>query len=33
MEEMLREAARFGNETYEQLYRYFNDIPRDQEAT
>lgn len=33
MEEMLREAGRFGNETYEQLYRYFNDIPRDQEAT
>ncbi|CAK0519572.1 gp60 [Burkholderia pseudomallei] len=33
MEEMLREAARFGNSTYEQLYRYFNDIPRDQEAT
>ncbi|AJX32720.1 helix-turn-helix domain-containing protein [Burkholderia oklahomensis] len=33
MEEMLREAARFGNATYEQLYRYFNDIPRDQEAT
>ncbi|CAJ4241086.1 gp60 [Burkholderia pseudomallei] len=31
MEEMLREANRFGNETYEQLYRYFNDIPRDQE--
>lgn len=26
MEEMLREAARFGNSTYEQLYRYFNDI-------
>ncbi|MBO2978702.1 helix-turn-helix domain-containing protein [Burkholderia pseudomallei] len=33
MEEMLREAGRFGNSTYEQLYRYFNDIPRDQEAT
>ncbi|MUV29151.1 helix-turn-helix domain-containing protein [Burkholderia thailandensis] len=33
MEEMLREANRFGSETYEQLYRYFNDIPRDQEAT
>lgn len=33
MEEMLREAARFGNVTYEQLYRYFNDIPRDHEAT
>lgn len=33
MEEMLRDAARFGNSTYEQLYRYFNDIPRDQEAT
>ncbi|AOK47417.1 hypothetical protein WT60_11595 [Burkholderia sp. MSMB617WGS] len=32
MEEMLREANRFGNETYEQLYRYFNDIPRDQES-
>ncbi|CAJ3429847.1 helix-turn-helix domain-containing protein [Burkholderia pseudomallei] len=31
MEEMLREAGRFGNATYEQLYRYFNDIPRDQE--
>ncbi|MEM5325199.1 helix-turn-helix domain-containing protein [Paraburkholderia sp. JHI2823] len=29
MEEMLRDAARFGDEQYEALYGYFNDIPRD----
>ncbi len=29
MEDMLRDAARFGDEQYEALYRYFNDIPRD----
>lgn len=29
MEEMLADAARFGDEHYESLYRYFNDIPRD----
>ncbi|MBJ9687498.1 hypothetical protein I5589_10440 [Burkholderia vietnamiensis] len=32
MEEMLRDAARFGDEQYEALYAYFNDIPRDQIA-
>ncbi|MCA8026504.1 helix-turn-helix domain-containing protein [Burkholderia cepacia] len=32
MEEMLRDAARFGDEQYEGLYRYFNDIPREQAA-
>ncbi len=32
MEEMLRDAARFGDEQYEGLYRYFNDIPREQVA-
>lgn len=29
MEEMLRDAARFGNDQYDALYGYFNDIPRD----
>ncbi|MFP4895607.1 helix-turn-helix domain-containing protein [Paraburkholderia sp. EG304] len=29
MEDMLRDAARFGNEQYDALYGYFNDIPRD----
>jgi hypothetical protein len=32
MEEMLREAARFGDEHYERLYAYFNDIPREKVA-
>ncbi|MGY6129129.1 helix-turn-helix domain-containing protein (plasmid) [Paraburkholderia strydomiana] len=29
MEDMLREAARFGDEQYDALYGYFNDIPRE----
>jgi len=29
MEDMLRDASRFGDEQYEALYGYFNDIPRD----
>jgi hypothetical protein len=29
MEEMLRDAARFGDEQYDALYGYFNDIPRE----
>jgi hypothetical protein len=32
MEEMLRDAARFGDEQYDQLYGYFNDIPREKVA-
>jgi hypothetical protein len=32
MEEMLRDAARFGDEQYDALYGYFNDIPRDKVA-
>jgi hypothetical protein len=32
MEDMLRDAARFGDEQYEALYAWFNDIPRDQLA-
>ncbi|WP_322009252.1 helix-turn-helix domain-containing protein [Paraburkholderia sp. J12] len=29
MEDMLRDAARFGDEQYEALYGYFNDVPRE----
>jgi hypothetical protein len=32
MEEMLRDAARFGDEQYDALYGYFNDIPREKVA-
>jgi hypothetical protein len=32
MEDMLRDAARFGDEQYEALYGYFNDIPREKPA-
>ncbi|MFM0495616.1 hypothetical protein [Paraburkholderia caledonica] len=32
MEEMLRDAARFGDEHYDALYSYFNDIPREKVA-
>lgn len=32
MEDMLREAARFGDEHYDALYGYFNDIPREKAA-
>lgn len=32
MEDMLRDAARFGDEQYEALYAWFNDIPREQVA-
>ncbi|UEC03947.1 helix-turn-helix domain-containing protein [Burkholderia vietnamiensis] len=32
MEAMLADTARFGDEQYESLYRYFNDIPREQVA-
>ncbi|ACC71085.1 helix-turn-helix domain-containing protein [Paraburkholderia phymatum] len=32
MEDMLRDAARFGDDHYDGLYRYFNDIPRDKVA-
>ena len=32
MEDMLRDAARFGDEHYEALYAWFNDIPREQVA-
>jgi len=32
MEDMLRDAARFGDEQYEGLYGYFNDIPREKPA-
>ncbi|MGY6256562.1 hypothetical protein ACXIVK_24130 [Paraburkholderia caledonica] len=32
MEEMLRDAARFGDEHYDALYGYFNDIPREKGA-
>jgi|SRR5690349_5573304 len=32
MEDMLRDAARFGDEQYNGLYGYFNDIPREKAA-
>lgn len=32
MEDMLRDAARFGDEQYEGLYSYFNGIPREKPA-
>jgi hypothetical protein len=32
MEDMLRDAARFGDEQYDALYGYFNDIPREKVA-